>query len=77
MVRWVRCPHCSSRSTARVVYGEVTAPLKELSEAGYIHLGARGAEVGGGRPDRFCIDCGNQWETARSIVARTYGIPSF
>lgn len=77
MVGWVRCPRCSSRSTARVVYGEISGSVKELAEAGYVHLGARGATAGGGRPDRFCINCGNQWETAHSMVARTYGIPSF
>ncbi|MDP9457650.1 MAG: hypothetical protein CYG60_09770 [Actinobacteria bacterium] len=77
MIGWVRCPRCSSRSTAKVVYGDASPSVRELAEAGYVHLGGNRGTTGGGRPDRFCNDCANEWETASSMVRRTFGIPSF
>ena len=69
MVRWIKCPRCSSRNTVKIVYDDVSASLEKSAEMGLVRLGE--GKESWEKPDRFCNDCANEWRTAWRTVMPT------
>ena len=76
----VKCPHCGSRNTARILYGKpaMNDELQAELDSGKVRLGGccvSGIEDGNGdmirlEPSRYCNDCQKEFSFPPFLVAK-------